>query len=91
MGISAIRINKTALGGGLALIGVGAAAVTAGLAICAFAAATAVRGRLVQWQQDSSLPPPTELARHGLQRVTAATGASVNAWRNGIPEQSSTE
>jgi hypothetical protein len=91
MGISAAHIDKTALGGGVALIGVGVAAVAAGVAICALAAAAVVRGRLIQWQQDSSIPAPTELARHGLQRATAATGASVSAWRNGIPEQSSSE
>jgi hypothetical protein len=91
MGISSFGVNKPALGGGLALMGVGAAAFVAGVAICSFAAASVVRGRLVQWQQDSSLPPPTELAQHHLKRAAAATGASVNAWRNGIPEQTSTE
>jgi hypothetical protein len=91
MGISTVRINKSALGGGLALIGIGAAAVAAGVAICAFVAGAAVRDRIVQWQQDPSTLAPTDLALHHLQRITAATGASVNAWRDGISTQTLTD
>ena len=91
MGINNVRINKSALGGGLALVGLGAAAVAAGVAICVFVAGTAVRDRLVQWQQDPSTLPPTELALHHLKRATAAGGASLSAWRNGTPVQTATE
>jgi hypothetical protein len=74
-------LNKGAVAGGLALIGLGAAAATAGAVICALVGAAAVRSRWSQWREMPSTVAPTDLALQQWKRAASAGRVGFDAWR----------
>ncbi len=74
-------VNKGAVAGGLALIGLGAAAATAGAVICALVAAATVRSRWSQWREMPSTVAPSELALQQVKRAASAGRVGFDAWR----------
>ncbi|WP_345697830.1 hypothetical protein [Kitasatospora terrestris] len=73
---SGFQVNRSMLGGGVVLTGLGAVIGLAGTALVCYSLASAGRG----WMQQMDTPP-SELAARAINQARAASLAGLEAWK----------